>query len=410
MDDKFTSKFEIDILNKLLNKNFNYDLAIILKKIGGLDYRKKVFIGGECIGILEFDLIDLDWKFHPYASYYLIEEPKIKLKPTKRKLKGKKVPINLIVNPEELKDINENEYVGVEIGNYVGVGIKKGETIKIKDLTLKKEIKFEKIEEYLRKNYDRIKKLEKKSLNIIEKYYKKCKDKGYVINASFSGGKDSSVSTLLANKVIDDLEVIFIDTGLEFKETIKFVKKFAKEYDINLVILRGKDFWEYLGKFGIPTKDYRWCNSICKLEPLKEYLKKYKKVYTIDGSRKYESFTRSKLEYERKSSFIENQINIFPILDWKGTDVWSWIYLNDVMYNELYDKGFERIGCFMCPSALNSEFLRVKELYPELFNKWVEVLKRFGYSEDEILRGFWRWKKLPPKMKELKKLLQYLGT
>jgi len=24
---------------------------------------------------------------------------------------------------------------------------------------------------------------------------------------------------------------------------------------------------------------------------------------------------------------------------------------------------------------------------------------------DEILRGFWRWRELPPKMKELKKLL-----
>ena len=159
-------------------------------------------------------------------------------------------------------------------------------------------------------------------------------------------------------------------------------------------------------KEGIPTKDCRWCNSVCKLEPLKEYLEKYKRVYTIDGSRRYESFTREKLWYERKSSFINNQINIFPILDWRGTDVWSWIYLNDVIYNELYDKGFERIGCYMCPAALNAEFLRVKELYPELFNRWVNVLKRFGYDEDEILRGFWRWKELPPKMKELKKLLK----
>ena len=406
MDDKFASKFEIDILNKLLNKNFSYDLAIILKKIGGLDYRKKVFINGECIGILEFDLIDLDWKFHPYASYYLIEEPKIKIKPTKRRLKGKKVPIDLIENAEELKDIDENDYVGVEVGNYVGVAIKKGDTIKIKDLTLKKELRFEKIDDYLRKNHERIKKLEKKSLSIIKKYYEICKNKDYTINASFSGGKDSSVSTLLANKVIDELEVIFIDTGLEFKDTINFVKKFAKKYDLNLVVLKGKNFWEYLEKEGIPTKDYRWCNSVCKLEPLKEYLKKYKRVYTIDGSRRYESFTREKLGYERKSGFINNQINVFPILDWRGTDVWSWIYLNDVIYNELYDKGFERIGCYMCPAALNAEFLRVKELYPELFNRWVNVLKRFGYDEDEILRGFWRWKELPPKMKELKKLLK----
>ncbi|NPA62212.1 MAG: phosphoadenosine phosphosulfate reductase family protein [Methanococci archaeon] len=408
MDDKFASKFEIEVLNKLLNKNLPYDLAIILKKIGGLDYRKKVFLDGKCLGILEFDLLNLDWKFHPYASYYLIEPPKIQIKPTKKRLKGKKVPLNLIENVEEIKDLKENEYVGVEIGNYVGVAIKKGNSIKIKDLTLKDDIKFEKIDEYLRKNKERIKKLEKTSTSIIKKYNEKCKEKNITINASFSGGKDSSVSTLLANEIIDDLEVIFVDTGLEFKETTKFVKKFAKKYGLNLTILKSKDFWKALEENGIPTKENRWCNSVCKLNPLKNYLEKYREVYTIDGSRKFESFAREKLSYERKSRFIPNQTNIFPILDWKGTDVWSWIYLNEIEYNPLYEKGFERIGCYMCPSALNSEFLRVKELYPELFNRWVETLKRYGYDEDEILRGFWRWKNLPPKMKELKRKLKSL--
>ncbi|ENN95677.1 hypothetical protein J422_06603, partial [Methanocaldococcus villosus KIN24-T80] len=229
----------------------------------------------------------------------------------------------------------------------------------------------------------------------IEKY------KNKNINASFSGGKDSSVSTLLAKKVIKDIEVIFIDTGLEFPETLKFVNKFAKEYDINLTILKGKNFWKYLKYYGIPTKDNRWCNSICKLEPLKEYLRKYKTVYTVDGSRKFESFSREKLSYERKSRFIKNQINIFPILYWKATDVWSWIYLNDIIYNPLYDRGFERIGCYLCPSMLSAEFLIVKQIYPELFYKWFNVLKSYGYSEEEILKGFWRWKKLPKKMKLL---------
>ncbi|WP_423792682.1 phosphoadenosine phosphosulfate reductase family protein [Methanocaldococcus indicus] len=398
MDEKFASKYEISILNNLTKKNFSNDLAIILKKIGGLDYRKKVFIRDKCIGILEFDLNKLDWVFHPYASYYLLEEPKIKLKDTKRKIKGKKVPLNLIENIEEFKKL-EDGYVGVELKNYVGVGIKKGNTLKIKDLTFKdEEIKFEKIEEYIKRNKERLEKLERKAKNIISKY----KDKD--INTSFSGGKDSLVSTLLANDIIKDLEVIFIDTGLEYPETIKYVKDIAKKYDLNLVILKGDDFWENLEKYGVPTKDNRWCNSILKLNPLREYLKKYKLVYTVDGTRRYESFTRCKLSYERKSSFIDNQINVFPILDWKATDVFSWIYKNEVPYNPLYDKGFERIGCYLCPAALTSEFLRVKELYPNLFNKWFNTLKKFGYSDEEILKGFWRWKELPKKMKELLKV------
>ncbi|WP_456418370.1 phosphoadenosine phosphosulfate reductase domain-containing protein [Methanocaldococcus infernus] len=393
MDNKFLSSYENEILKRLTGKDFK-DLAVILEKIGGLDYRKKVYIGNLYIGILEFNLITLQWEFHPSANFYLIEKPKIRLKPTRRKIKGKKISLELIENPEEL----EEGYFGFEMGNYVGVGIKKGDKIKIKDLTLKREVFLEKLDSYIKKNKNRIEKLEKKAKNLIKNY------KGKEINASFSGGKDSSVSTLLANEIIKDIEVIFIDTGLEFPETIKFVKDFAKKYDLNLTILKGGDFWEELNKRGVPTKDNRWCNTTCKLNPLREYLKKYKLVYTINGSRRAESFSRERLSYEKRG-LIENQINVFPILDWKGIDVWSWIYLNDILYNPLYDKGFERIGCYLCPAMLNAEFLRVRELYPELFNKWVNALKNFGYSEEEILRGFWRWKHLPKKLKEIKRLI-----
>ena len=250
--------------------------------------------------------------------------------------------------------------------------------------------------------------LVKSSKNILKKYINKYNNKGYVINVSFSGGKDSAVSTLLAKEMIDDIDVLFIDTGLEYPETMKYVKDFAKKYDLNLHTINGDYFWDELDKEGIPTKDNRWCNSVCKLMPLKSFfMENYpnKKILTIDGSRKFESFARANLDYTRKSGFIDFQTNVFPILDWNAVDVWSYIYLNDVLYNPMYDKGFERIGCYMCPAALNSEFLRVRELHPNLWERWANYLKKY-YSEDDILRGFWRWDELPPKMIEIKKNLK----
>jgi len=241
------------------------------------------------------------------------------------------------------------------------------------------------------------------SIEILQDTVEKYKRKGYAINASFSGGKDSAVSTLLSKEVIPDLDVVFIDTGLEYPETLNYVKDFAKKYDINLDTVDGNNFWDNLEKEGIPTKDNRWCNSACKLMPLKRYLKKKygnKKVLTIDGTRKYESFTRANLDYKRKSGFIDFQTNLFPILDWNSLDIWSYIFSNDILYNPMYDKGFERIGCYLCPSALNSEFLRVKELHPDYFERWVKYLKKY-FPESEVLRGFWRWDELPPKMIEL---------
>ncbi len=414
-DTKFASKYEIDVINRLTNLNFDYDNIILLEKLAGDDYRKRVYLDENIqIGILEFDLIDLDWKFIPSPHYYqLVNEKKIILKPTKRRLKGKYLKEEYVKNIDEYKSIVENTgyFVGIEMGEFLGVGIKRNDRIKLKDLKRKKEeINIKKIDDYLKENKKRIDYLVESSKNILKKYIDKYKNKGYVINVSFSGGKDSAVSTLLAKEMIKDIDVLFIDTGLEYPETTKYVKDFAKKYDLNLHTINGDYFWDELDKEGIPTKDNRWCNSVCKLIPLKNFLIEHypnKKVLTIDGSRKFESFARANLEYIRKSGFIDFQTNVFPILDWNAVDVWSYIYLNDVLYNPMYDKGFERIGCYLCPSALNSEFLRVKELHPNLWEKWANYLKRY-YSEDEIYRGFWRWQEVPPKMKEIKKNLKYL--
>ena len=412
-DTKFASKYEIDVINKLTGLNFDYDDLILLEKLTGMDYRKKIYLEKNIqIGILEFDLIDLDWRFIPAPYYYQMadKEKKIYLEPTKRRLKGKYLKEEYINNYDDyLKILNREDYfIGLEMGEFIGVGIKRNDRIKVKDLRRKKEeIHIKKITEYLKENKDRINSFLELSKDILKKYMDKYRDKGYVINASFSGGKDSEVSTLLAREIMPDIDVIFIDTGLEYQDTLKYIKKFAKSYDLNLHIVNGDYFWEELYVKGIPTKDNRWCNSVCKLIPLKNFfMEEYpnKKILTIDGSRKFESFARSNLNYIRKSGFIDFQSNLFPILDWNALDVWSYIYSKNLPYNPLYDKGFERIGCYLCPSALNSEFFRVKELYPELWNKWVSYLKEY-YSMDEILRGFWRWDEIPPKMRELKKLL-----
>jgi 3'-phosphoadenosine 5'-phosphosulfate sulfotransferase (PAPS reductase)/FAD synthetase len=52
---------------------------------------------------------------------------------------------------------------------------------------------------------------------------------------SFSGGKDSSVLLDLARRGYPDIEVVYVDTGLEFPE----VRQFAMSKD-NVTVLRPK--------------------------------------------------------------------------------------------------------------------------------------------------------------------------
>ncbi len=415
-DAKFASKYEIDILNKLTNLGLKYDDLVLLEKLSGEDYRKRVYIDKNTqIGFLEYDLLDLDWKFIPTPYFYMLKKDSeiIEINHTKRRLKGKYLPDNL-VKDEYLQKYNEillkkdTIYQPFLMRDAILLGIKRNGRFKIKDIKRKVPINIKTRDNFIKDNLKHLEKMVIHSKNILKEYIDKYKRRGYVINVSFSGGKDSAVSTLLTKDILKDVDVIFIDTHLEYDDTLKYVDKFAKEYDLNLYTVEGGNFWEYLDKEGIPTKDNRWCNSVCKLNLLRDFFKEMypnKKILTIDGSRKFESFSRAKLGYIRKSSFIPFQTNLFPILDWNSLDVWMYIYHNNILYNPLYDEGFERIGCYLCPSALNSEFLRVKELYPDLWNKWVMYLKKY-YSEDEILRGFWRWNNLPPKMNEIKKLLE----
>jgi phosphoadenosine phosphosulfate reductase len=74
-------------------------------------------------------------------------------------------------------------------------------------------------------------------------------------------------------------------------------------------------------------------------------------------------------------------------------------------YNPLYDEDYERIGCYLCPSCLESEWRTTANLHPDLHGRWDEHLRqwaeRSGTDERFIGYGFWRWKVFPPKMRRM---------
>ena len=79
-------------------------------------------------------------------------------------------------------------------------------------------------------------------------------------------------------------------------------------------------------------------------------------------------------------------------------------------YNPLYDRDFERIGCYLCPSCLSSEWRNTGRIHPDLYGRWEEYLHDYaesrGLSKEYADMGFWRWKVLPPKMIQLSEEMQ----
>lgn len=484
-DVRFCSPYEREILDKQLCLAFGCNplgsRLILLNKIPGDDKTDEVLVDGFVFGILRFELSKMDYSFEPslLGAKILLkyaEGRKVELKKASRHLNGKNVSMELIESFDS--DIKANDFVLVSEGGLTGYGIsyidgkdfsdiKTSQDAGIKVLRVRKIDSSEAslhpetpdLKACVEANKKHLQALGKNAINTIRGIVSRNEFKDLPVYVSFSGGKDSLVVLDLARAALKqrELRAFFLNTGIEFPETVDFVRNYCRENKILLEeVNSGNAFWEQVEKLGPPAKDFRWCCKVCKLAsagaletgketcllPSDKLAGNNKSnnssnsngsrnsnsnsnsndssnsissgssasvnnitYLTIDGKRKHESFSRARIAATETNPFVPSQLNIFPIRDWKAFEVWLYIYWRGLSYNPLYDLGFERVGCWLCPSALAAEYERVKELHPEMYRKWNTFLLQWaninGFSEEFTRHGFWRWKELPPKMLRL---------
>ena len=225
------------------------------------------------------------------------------------------------------------------------------------------------------------------------------------VTASFSGGKDSLAALGVLLSVKKDPELLFVDTGLEFPETVRYVDEFAEKTGLKVHKAEAGDaFWRNVDTFGPPAKDFRWCCKVCKLGPITDLISSQfpHGTITVEGNRMLESFARSRITFVTKNPFVPNQTNLNPVREWNSSEIWGYIWMKGLMYNPLYENDFERIGCYLCASCLSSEWRNTGRLHPDLYVRWEDHLHRYaeerGLPAEYADMGFWRWKVLPPKM------------
>ena len=236
---------------------------------------------------------------------------------------------------------------------------------------------------------------------------------------SFSGGKDSLVTLHLTEKAFGpesgnekDYDIIFSDTGLEFQETIDNVREVVEIYGRPFKeISAGNIFWEEYETYGPPGVDNRWCTQSCKLKPITTLIESnYLEdggCLTFIGQRQYESKARANSQRIWKSPSVRGQIGAAPIQEWTAMHVWLYIFDKDLHYNPLYEKGFDRIGCWLCPAASLADFENLRHTHPKSMEMWDEKLIQSGREKGIenpdlwVKFGLWRYDKLPPLMKKL---------
>lgn len=412
-----------DLLRRLFTESYGCadfldDRIILLNKIAGLDRRDQVIIEGQHIATLWFDVsaglhkLDLE----PMGAALLSSRATRGLFVCSDSIlhghiKGKWLPENCIISrPSELK---EGDNVVLKIGKFSGVGVarKRSEgplSIRIKDVT-KSVFDLSDIrpglQDMISANASSLRALEKEAISEIKGYLSRNR---LPVNVSFSGGKDSLACLCLAQKALFRPEVLFINTGLEFPETVQYVRDLCRVHKLRLQEIEGEgDFFDQVKRYGPPAKDFRWCCKTNKLGPMTTYLKEHyaQGCVTIEGRRIYESFNRSVIGPVERNPYVPKQTTLAPIRNWRAIEVMLYIYWNKMLPNPLYENDMERIGCWLCPAALQSEFAGLADTHPQLYNKWTDFLEQWsrenGLDKRYVDWGFWRWKRHPPKIVQL---------
>jgi phosphoadenosine phosphosulfate reductase len=224
---------------------------------------------------------------------------------------------------------------------------------------------------------------------------------------SFSGGKDSLATLLLTLDAGMRPPVLFVDTGLEFDETVQHVRDTCARHGLQLIEEKAPTdaFFGNLVYFGPPAKDYRWCCKTNKLGPtVGAITKNYPKgVLSFIGQRKYESEARNSKPRIWQNPWTPGQTGASPIQNWCAMHVWMYIFLRKEPFNVWYTRGLDRIGCFLCPASDLSEFDIVAE-GSSRWGQWDEYLDNYmkdrGLPPEWKEYALWRWKNAPKSIRE----------
>lgn len=154
-------------------------------------------------------------------------------------------------------------------------------------------------------------------------------------------------------KINSNIQLYFFDTGYHFKETLSFVKKLRKQWNLNLKICKPdithKELTEKLGDPPYEMNPDKCC-YYNKVTILKKILPR-KQAWIA-------SLRRDQTENRKYIHPIDiddrDTIKIHPLYNWHRNDVWQHIHEHKLPYNPLYDKNYHSIGCEPCTTPIEN--------------------------------------------------------
>ena len=238
---------------------------------------------------------------------------------------------------------------------------------------------------------------------------------GKPLVCTYSGGKDSDVMLELFKRSGIPFEVHNSHTTADAPQTVRHIRKVFSvlelegiKCEIEMPTYMGDctSMWKLIPrKLMPPTRLVRYCCSILKETGCRNrYIatgvrwdestsRKHRGEFEKIGDKKIEAENFSEVmlmndnDARRRMTelcIMKHKMVVNPIIDWTDSDIWNYLLSEHIQYNQLYDLGYERVGCIGCPMAGKkrwrefADFPAYKELYLHAFERMLQERKRRG--------------------------------
>jgi phosphoadenosine phosphosulfate reductase len=173
-------------------------------------------------------------------------------------------------------------------------------------------------------------------------------DENFGGNYIVASNMQDAVLVDLAAKVRPGVDVLFLDTGYHFVETIGTRDAVEAVYDVNVVNVTPENSVakqdEQYGK-DLFAREPNECCRMRKVEPLSKALSGYSAWVT--GIRRVEAPTRANaplISWDKAFGLVK----INPLAAWTDDDMQNYIDTNGILVNPLVFEGYPSIGCAPC--------------------------------------------------------------
>lgn len=161
----------------------------------------------------------------------------------------------------------------------------------------------------------------------------------------------------LASEEASGVDVLFLDTGYHFPETLAVRDAVSEKYRMKVnTVLPLLSIQEQASKFGVDlwASNPDSCCAIRKVEPLERGLQPY--TAWVTGMRRVDAPTRTDIEIIGWDA-RRNKVKLNPLAAWSNEELQNYILKHGVIQHPLRELGYASIGCAPCtrPVALGED-------------------------------------------------------